>query len=393
MRLRAGVVLVPGVIPDLGWVITEEPFGGTPRAAGVFPFRLGRKPGLHIGDLTKPDAKLPGIRFRNIVDRTIRPLGGPARVRSHGRLKLGLRHFVFTEVKSLGEFHSMFGQFHTGETALLFVLTAHHKLARFHVDKFHGHPLTEIKLELHRRRLARGRSDGRTQAPVFVPAIPRAEHAAAGSARIRRSFPGAATHNREPFRRETRQENLHTAAEAFHGQNLPRVAGGLSVSRAGNRDDPVFAVSDLLVLRINRRSDHLLRDGGFVGFAEFRPQGVEGSCLQLGDDFALSPECHAVPKLGLQLHLTVKPQRRIVISMNPFLTKHIADPLSPLNHQKCFLIIARLGAGEKIHVLVVARRGPARSPAGSEVHAPAAGRPTGERAMATARPRRGRYTK
>ena len=61
MRFGAGIVLVPGVIADLGWIITKEPLGGTPCATGVFPLRLGGKPGFYIGDLTESNTELLGI--------------------------------------------------------------------------------------------------------------------------------------------------------------------------------------------------------------------------------------------------------------------------------------------------------------------------------------------
>ena len=144
MRFGAGIILVPGVIADLGRIITKEPLGGTPCATGVFPLRLGGKPGFYIGDLTEPNTELLGIRFRDVIDRTIRSLGGATRVLTHGRHVLRLGHLVFTEVKALGKFHPMLGDFHAGETAFLLVLAAHDELAGFHINKLHGHPVAEV---------------------------------------------------------------------------------------------------------------------------------------------------------------------------------------------------------------------------------------------------------
>ena len=52
--------------------------------------------------------------------------------------------------------------------------------------------------------------------------------------------------------------------------------------------------------------------------------------------------------------------------------------MGPFNLEKFFLVFARLGTGEKVHVLVIARGRPPGSPARPQVDAPTAGRPTGQ---------------
>jgi hypothetical protein len=165
------------------------------------------------------------------------------------------------------------------EPAVGRAFAAHHERAGLDVDHLHGHAVAQVERH-HAGVLVAGRRHGRPEAPVVVSAVAAAEeHARSRRCSVGVALPRAAAQDRFALREETREKDLHAAAEALHGNDVPRVAGRLAVGGGRYRDDAVLAIGDLLVLGRDRRGHDLLATVGSLASPRSSPSASSVTAL------------------------------------------------------------------------------------------------------------------